>query len=157
MKKTLLVFIAVIFFITVITAEDFNSLLRRAEKGDAEAQCEVGDRYLRGTGIERNMEKAYKWTEKSALQDFPEAQFNMGVLCSIGFGGGISEAVKWYEKSAESGYPKAQESIAAMYYHGTGVEVDKAKAKYWLKELRKNPEAPDDMKDSARIFLETME
>ena len=47
-------------------AESFDSLLARAEAGDAEAQNEVGIRYEDGCGVERNEALASEWYRKSA-------------------------------------------------------------------------------------------
>jgi len=41
---------------------------RRAEAGSDSAQYDVGMRYFRGDGVEKNLEEAEKWLERSAKQ-----------------------------------------------------------------------------------------
>ena len=49
-----------------------------AEKGNAEAQFELGWRYLSGLGAEQNTEEGLKWIEKAAEQGIVVAQYELG-------------------------------------------------------------------------------
>ena len=47
---------------------NFEELLAKAEKGDAEAQYQLGCCYYEGDGVEQNYEQAVYWWTKSAEQ-----------------------------------------------------------------------------------------
>ena len=42
--------------------------------GDAKAQCLLGFMYYQGEGTEKNLHKAYKWLNRSAMKGFPQAR-----------------------------------------------------------------------------------
>ncbi len=45
-------------------AETIEETRAKAEKGDAEAQCNLGKRYNKGEGIEMNKTEAVKWSAR---------------------------------------------------------------------------------------------
>jgi TPR repeat protein len=47
---------------------------KRAEEGSPSAQYELGVRYLKGDGLEKDAETGRKWLEKSAQQDYSPAK-----------------------------------------------------------------------------------
>jgi localization factor PodJL len=47
---------------------------KRAEEGSPSAQYELGLRYLRGDGLEKDVATGRKWLEKSAQQDYSPAK-----------------------------------------------------------------------------------
>ena len=51
-----------------ILKKTMESERRRAEGGSDSAQYDVGMRYFRGDGVEKNLEEAKKWLEMSAKQ-----------------------------------------------------------------------------------------
>lgn len=51
-----------------ILKKTMESERRRAEGGSDSAQYDVGMRYFRGNGVEKNLEEAKKWLEMSAKQ-----------------------------------------------------------------------------------------
>ena len=59
-------------------ANDIESLRKKAEQGDAEAQERLGSIYYEGMGIEKDCSEAVKWWEKSAEQGNADAQFYLG-------------------------------------------------------------------------------
>lgn len=52
----------------------------KAEKGDAEAQYELGKRCFKGEGTIRDVVEAVGWYRKAAEQNHASAQFNLGIL-----------------------------------------------------------------------------
>ena len=84
-------------------SSNVNDLVRKAEKGDMEAQFSLGVMYENGYGVERSPEEAVKWYRKAAEQGKTEAQFDLGWLYSNGEGveRSDSEAAKWYRKAAD--------------------------------------------------------
>ena len=52
----------------------FKLIRTLALGGDATAQCLLGFMYYQGEGTEKNLYKAYKWLNSSAMQGFSEAR-----------------------------------------------------------------------------------
>ena len=44
------------------------AMQQAAVQGDAEVQCQLGDRYAEGTGVEKNDAEAARWYRKAAEQ-----------------------------------------------------------------------------------------
>ena len=65
---------------------DFQSILKKAEKGDAQAQYIVGTMYQLGKGVPEDDDAAFKWTRLSAMQGDAEAQNNLGYMYDMGEG-----------------------------------------------------------------------
>ena len=53
-------------------------LERRANVGDAKAELELSEAYLRGKGIAKDDRQGYQLLQRAADQGLPEAQFRMG-------------------------------------------------------------------------------
>ena len=105
-----------------------------AEKGDAQAQFNLGVMYYQGKGVKQNFKEALKWFQKAAEQGLAEAQSNLGVMYAKGQGMArdYKEAVKWYRKAADQGLAAAQASLGMMYFQGRGVLEDFVQAYAWL-------------------------
>jgi len=56
----------------------WTDIRETAERGDAEAQFNLGLMYRSGEGVEQDENKAMNWLLKSADQDFGAAQFIWG-------------------------------------------------------------------------------
>jgi TPR repeat protein len=101
-----------------------------AEKGDAQAQCELGWCYVYGKGVLKDHVEAVKWFKNSAEQGDANGQSALADCYS--FGSGVikdqAEAVKWYLKSAEQGHGVAQMHLAEHYHYGKGVTKDPVEA-----------------------------
>ncbi|MDR0819150.1 MAG: Hsp70 family protein [Oscillospiraceae bacterium] len=85
-------------------------LLLRAESGDAEAQSNLGVRYINGQGVKPDKSEAFKWFTKAAAQGNPTAQYNLGLCYENGNGVGRDSdaATEWYKKAAAQGNANAQ-------------------------------------------------
>lgn len=55
-------------------ATAFKLIRSLALGGDAKAQCLLGFMYYQGEGTQKNLHKAYKWLNRSAIKGFPEAR-----------------------------------------------------------------------------------
>ena len=159
MKKLFIILTIFILSFGCVRGSEFDRLLKKAENGNAVAQCEVGMRYLKGNGVKPNIEEASKWTEKAAEQKCAKAQFNLGVFYNTGIGRekDYEKGIQWMEKAAKNGYPKAQSNIAYMYFFGYGTDINKAKTKYWLEKFLKNPKAEKKLIKKANDFWEEHE
>lgn len=93
------------------------SLRERAEKGDAEAQFNLGKNYEAGRGgLKRDYAEAANWYRRSADQGDPYAQASLGILYR--FGKGVpqdnTQAYMWFSLAASQTTGGEQETIAEM-------------------------------------------
>lgn len=120
---------------------DVEKLTMLAEKGNAEAQTDLGLAYGSGNGVRKDYEKAMYWYTKSAEQDYAQAQFNLGLYYEHGWGTAknIQLAIKWYIKAAEKNMVSAQVNLGTLYVTTTGTERNYSEGKKWLlKAAEKN-------------------
>ena len=91
-------------------ADQFNTIKAKAEKGDAEAQYDLGVYYGNGQGVAKDEIEAVNWYRKAAEQNYVEAQYNLGFCYYNGQGVAqdYAEAAKWYRKAAEQNLAAAQ-------------------------------------------------
>ena len=90
-------------------AEAIRVLLPAAEKGSAEAQLRLADRYFR-IG---NKEEAAKWCEKAVAKGGVEAQLKLADF--LHQNGRLDEAAMWYEKAAGQGDGGAELALDRFY------------------------------------------
>ena len=123
----------------------YHYFMTAAQGGYAEAQFNLAITYMRGLGVQKNMEQAVYWLKKSAKQDYPDALYDLGRLYLIGEGVGkdFSYALELLEKAAGNGQSGAQYYLGYFYYTGNGVEKDDKKAAELILESANNghPEA----------------
>ena len=107
-----------------------------AERGDAEAQYQLGIAYSNGEGVAKDLTKAFDWTRKAAEQGHAGAQFSLGDAYSNGEGVAKdpTKAFDWYRKAAEQGHARAQANLGFSYHAGEGVAKDLTKAFDWTRK-----------------------
>ena len=101
-------------------ADDIATLRADAEKGNADAQHNLGSAYANGQGLVKDEAEAVQWYRKAADQGKVRSQFNLGWMYAKGQGVAKdeAEAVKWYRKAAEQGDPPAQVNLGSAYANG---------------------------------------
>lgn len=107
-----------------------------AEKGDAQAQTELGRIYFLGQrGVAVDKAEGVKWFRRAAEQNYAEAQFIFGLCCEKGEGVAKDavEAAKWHRQAAEQNHADAQNSLGNCYAGGFGVTKDEAEAIKWYR------------------------
>lgn len=115
-----------------------------AEKGNAEAQYNLGYCYHFGTGVEKDNKKAIEWYSKSADQGFNDGLYQM--MMAYGNGDGIEQnlekAFYYALKCAENNDETCMWNLINCYYQGLGVKKDLDKMLEWANRLGKfeNPE-----------------
>ena len=104
-------------------------------KGDAEDQYKLGNIYLAGKEVERDLQKSFSFYKLAAEKNHIEAQYSLGVMYQNGIGTkqSSSEALKWYKLAAEKGHKQSQFQVGLMYHKGEGVEQNYEEAKKWYK------------------------
>lgn len=142
-----------------------------ADRGDPDAQFELGLRYLTGEGVKKDPKKGVQWLEQAAQAGHLRAQYVYGSL----FEDGVTlpkdpaKAVEWYQKAANSGFPMAQHSVGVAHELGQGVEKNSEKAAEWFakaaaqnyppamsalaSKLEKGDGIPKDTARAALLFL----
>ena len=100
------------------------------------SQFRLGSLYYNGDVVERNLEKAKYWFEKSAEQGDSDAQVSLGSMYLYGEGveQDLEKARYWIEKSVEQGNSNAQCILGLLYwqyYEEEKVDQDMEKAEYW--------------------------
>ncbi len=111
-----------------------DSLKKSAERGEADAQCTLGDMYAQGNGVRQDAEQAVTWYRKAAEQGNAQGQDKLGGMYAQGHGvvKDDGEAVAWYRKAAEQGNAEAEYHLSGMYFKGRGVAQDAATSFAWL-------------------------
>ena len=100
---------------------DFKTAMREwlpvAERGDANAQFNVGLLYAGGKGVPQDHKKAAEWYRKAADQGVGAAEYNLGVMYANGDGvpRDVHEAVKWLQRAGDTGIPMGLEELADLY------------------------------------------
>ena len=100
---------------------------------DAYAQFFLGEMYLKGKGVDRNLDEAVNWYRKAAEQGDAPAQSELGILYYYGVGmqQDYEQAAYWNHKAAEQGDAVAQCNLGHMYEYGEGLDKDYEQAAYW--------------------------
>jgi TPR repeat protein len=117
-------------------AEAMRRYRRAADRGDADAQYNLGFSYQSGHGVAQDYVEAMRWYRKAADQGNTAAQNNIGVLYRNGWGVAQDhgEAMRWYRKAAEQGDATAQYNLGIVYARGLGVPADLNEARSWMQK-----------------------
>lgn len=86
MKKILMIMLIVLFTATCAFCGEFEGALKMAERGDAEAQNNLGVIYAKGHGVAQDYKQAAYWYKKAAEQGHAGAQHNLGFVYAEGQG-----------------------------------------------------------------------
>lgn len=82
---------------------------KAAEQGNTEAQMILGQMYLEGDCVEKNVPEGIEWYSKAALQGHVTAMNKMGRLyfsCES-IQGDFDEAIQWFQMAADRGDPES--------------------------------------------------
>jgi TonB family protein len=111
-------------------------LRRAAEAGSGSAQVNLGVRYARGDGVERDDVEAFKWFSAAADQGIATGQLNVGV--SFHNGKGVKKdprkAEQFYLLAAAQGSATAEKYLGYLYKDGELGKRNPEEAAKWLKK-----------------------
>ncbi|MEA3062761.1 MAG: uncharacterized protein QOJ94_2542 [Sphingomonadales bacterium] len=94
-----------------------------ADKGDPDAQFDLGQAYKLGRGVPaRDLAIAQSWYEKAAQQGHAQAQANLGLI--LFQNGERQRAMPWIRKAAEAGDPRAQYVLGTALFNGDLIGKD---------------------------------
>jgi hypothetical protein len=134
----------------------------RAEKGDAQAQYELGEAYLDSFYYA----DAAKWFRAAAEKGVVNAQWRLGQMLLTGHGSFAkrpavaadpSEGVQWLKKAANAGNWRAQMDLARCYERGTAVNKDFVEAYKWYGILAKTHITGGPFRDQLALKMSTAE
>ena len=119
----------------VIHAETYTQAMKKAQKGDAYSQSQLGHILANGKGVREDDKAAVKWFRLAAEQGDAYGQSSLGWAYSKGEGvpKDKTEAVKWFRLAAEQGDAYGQSSLGWAYSNGEGVPKDKTEAVKWFR------------------------
>ena len=114
----------------------FECFKEAAERGNAQAQLNLGVMYENGRGVEQSDEQAVECFKEAAEGGNAQAQLNLGVMYFNGRGveQNYEKAVECFKKAAERGNAQAQCNLGVMYENGRGVEQSDEQAVECFKE-----------------------
>ncbi len=125
--------------------------IQAANRGDAEAQILIGERYARGAEKPEEVGLSYakagvfrkdnytaiSWFKKAVQQGYPGYRIRTRIGEMVEEGNGYStpdysEAAEWFRKAADVGDDIAQTHLGTLYEKGLGVPQDFVEAYKWL-------------------------
>ena len=123
-----------------------------ADRGDADAQFNLGQAYKLGRGVTANPGLAQSWYEKAARQGHEQAQVNVGLL--LYNNGRRQEALPWIRKAADLGDPRAQYILGTELFNGDLVGKDWPRAYALMLKAADGgvPPAADNLKAMERFI-----
>jgi TPR repeat protein len=144
-RTSLLLYVAICFTGLLAGAQqvndlsnlDLGTLQQRAQAGDAEAQAEMGYRYINGRGVGANYNQARLWVDQSAGQGNARGAEMLAWFYSLGYGGlprSETQAYKLLRLAAEQGRVSAQAGLAIDLKNGKGVCQDLAESAAWSRK-----------------------
>ena len=117
-----------------------------ADRGDANAQFEIAQKYRTGDGVQKDYKKAFYWCELSAKNGNYGACNDLGLMYNNNKGNfckkDYKQALYWLNKAFTEGKNsikyQAESNLAIMYEFGQGIEQDYKKAFELYKESAEN-------------------
>lgn len=130
-----------------VQAQNIDSLRNQAKAGDAEAQYQLANAYLSGSGgASKDLKQGVEWLRKAASLDHAAAQFALWVMYRSGFPPEIpkdpAQGLPWLRKSADHGYSTAQYNLGLLYRNGDGetaVPRNPHEAAVWFRKAARQP------------------
>lgn len=126
-------------------------LIAKADRGDKDAQVELGDAYLIGQGLAEDFLSAMNYYRKAANRGHAGAQYRMGLLYRHGRGVGqnSNKAAEWFQKADEQDLPQAQCELGVM---ACSLQKNYSSAMTYFLKAAKQGHAEADV-HIARLFL----
>lgn len=119
LKKRYWMALLVVMFLVVFSGafqasakEDIASITKKAEQGNAGAQCKLGHVYAEGKGKPQDDKQAVAWYRKAAEQGDAGGQYYLGVMYEKGQGVSQDDiyAYAWYSLAAAQGIGNTSET-----------------------------------------------
>ena len=130
--------------IAAARAGDYAAALRAwrplAEKGQRDAQFNLGLLYENGLGVPADGAEAVRWYRRAAEQNDRQAQAYLAEMYSQGLGveRDDREALHWYRTAAERGHAASQYNVGLFYATGRGTAPSDVQAVAWITVAEEN-------------------
>jgi TPR repeat protein len=116
--------------------ESLNWFMKSAKLNNAEAQLKVGDAYLDGNLLSKDVEKSFEYWTKAAENNNIEAMKRLRIFYIDGLDEvepNLEQAFYWTKKAAELDDCESQSSLGCDFLSGTTGHTDFDEAYLWLK------------------------
>lgn len=113
-----------------VFANDFITIEKAAQSGDAAAQFDLGSLYDIGEDVNKDLKKAAQWYRRAAEQGEVAAQYNLAIMYDMGEGveKDIVQAYVWMATAEMFGYQGAKESSKDFFHKMTEEQKNKGEA-----------------------------
>lgn len=118
--------VAAVITVQAVAPVNVQQLEREAERGDVRAQVRLGELYLLGRDVPKDVQRGKMWLLRAAEHGDNHARTGVGILYLEGLGVPQSDkiAAEWFEKAAEERHAAAQYNLGYLYSNGRGVPRD---------------------------------
>jgi len=101
--------------------------LKLAERGDPQAQFDLGVMFHNGMGFDTDYEKAVNWFCEAASQNHAQAENYLGAIYKTGIGAdqNLEKAQMYFKRAMDHGNENARSSHAELLTHGLPDEYRK--------------------------------
>lgn len=115
--------------------ERFAQDLAKAEQGDLKAHFLVGNGYLLGKGVDKDLKEAEAWFSKGSVAGDIDCAMALGILHVEGMveTPNLTMAAKLFERAHEAGDKEAGAWLGIMYVEGNGVIPDMKKGHEYVR------------------------
>jgi uncharacterized protein len=147
MKNYPLIFISILLsFVSPSFAQShqhnnqLQNIIDTSNSNDSKLLYQLGEKYIKGDGVERNFEIGMDLIMKSAKYGYIDAQFSLGYIYLYVFNDEQNNkdlfllAKEWFEKAANQGHIESQFFLGEIYNEGIIIEKDILKAKSWFRK-----------------------
>jgi len=112
----------------------FREWKAAADKGQPEAQYDLGLLYAKGLGVLRDLQAAQHWYEAAAAQGNAQAEYSLAQMYAQGWGipADDASAMRWMQ-IANGSSGDNEDDLGWMPIEGYGVATDYTKAAYWYR------------------------
>lgn len=119
------------------TLQAVQLLQQYAASNDTRAMSALGVLYLKGAGVEKDVETGLYWLESAGAGGYPLAYINIGTAYHYGQYGleqDFETAYNYYLTAHRAGYPFACYTVGYMLYKGLGCRQDYAAAVTYFRQ-----------------------
>lgn len=118
---------------------NIDLMTKAAQQGNVVAMYLLGNKYISGNGVEKDIRTGVTWLTKAAEKDEPLAQQGLGYAYL--FENTIKNEAKsffWFNKAAKQNDGISQLELANMYANGVGTAKNSEMASQWLRKANSN-------------------
>jgi TPR repeat protein len=110
-----------------------ENIIRAAESGNLDAQCELGMMFEHGLGMPKDPQAALLWYRTAADRGSGYAAYKLALMFENGNGvqQDMVQTANWLKRASECGLPEAQYKLGLMLESGRGINQRWPEAAAW--------------------------